>query len=311
MIETAHLTRRLRWFAGLLVLLASVAAASGQQLGNGASAATFQGSEIVSLYPLGDMAAVLQARYGKVVTYEHPVLEWSGDFVPRGDGAVPAPAARSLSVPAGLSPAETPILDAAAVGRALDAYRQRNDFPRFRVVESRVGLHIVPETIRDVNGEPVPAKNPLDSIVNIPAAARTASSNLKSICDAVTQSVGMRVNCLTTGFGGDGDWYERLFAAPGGNLGDASFGGQHTGGSIAWGAASVSARDALDDLLGRSATTFSWAFSCQGAARPADRVCWLILTRVGSLAYDRCPQCAPPARGPAGPPQGPGVRRIR
>jgi hypothetical protein len=147
--------------------------------------------------------------------------------------------------------------------------------------------------------------------VNIPAAARTASGNLKSICDAVTQSVGMRVNCLSAGFGGDADWYERLFATPGGDLANPGFRGQHTGGSLTWGAASVSARDALDDLLGRSATTFSWAFSCQGAAQPADRVCWLILTRVGSLAYDRCPQCAPPTQDPAGPPPGSDARRIR
>ena len=284
--------------ARLLILIAAATTVLWCQPPGGRGAAP-KGSEVVSIHPLYDVANALQNLYGRVVTYEDPVWEWSGDAQPRGNGKFLFPVTRSFSAPSGLTPAESPVLDGALLGKVLDEYHRRNDAPRFRVSQSAYGLHIIPETVRDSSGRSVPAKNPLDAVVTIPVAARTASGNLEAICGAVTQAVGMKVNCLAVGWGNDGDWYERLFAAPGPQRADLFHTGNGTGAAFAWGAASVPARDALDELLGHSATTFTWAFGCQAAAQAADRTCFLGLARINGLAYDRCPGCAPLPGGPS------------
>ena len=91
--------------ARLAVFVTSLAAAFwGQELGP--DALTFRGSQIVSGRPLADAAEMLQARYGKAVTYEDPVWQWRGDFKdpaassnrPGGRGAVQ----RTVNLPADL-----------------------------------------------------------------------------------------------------------------------------------------------------------------------------------------------------------------
>jgi hypothetical protein len=178
----------------------------------------------------------------------------------------------------------------------LDEYDKLNEAPRFRVFESKLGLHIVPDIVHDASGVAVPAKNLLDAPVTIPRATRTASAHFEAI-GAAAAPAGVKLVCAAIGFGEN--WFENLFAAPGGVL--------------EWGASGMSARDALIDLLGRSATTFSWRLACEPDATPGNHYCVLQLgfiqttrtdravsTRAGRLEYDRCPQCAPPSRTPTG-----------
>ena len=251
---------------------------------------TFQGNSITAPRPLSDIADVLQTRYGKPVTYEDPSWEWPGDSETLSGLTVVR--SRTATLPPDLSPEQTAALDVGAVGRMLTEYEKSNDAPRFRVFESSYGLHIVPAIVRDASGQVVQAKNPLDAVVTIPSATRTASAHLEAICAAATQAVGREIRCSAVGLGED--WYERLFAAPGGTL--------------EWGANGVKARDALIDLLSRAATTFTWHFNCgPGNVREADRFCVLNLRPIlvsknagapgataQRLEFDRCPQCAVP-----------------
>lgn len=276
---------------GRILILLLPAGAFCQVLGP--DAPRFHGSVIVSARPLSDVAEVLQSRYAKAVTYEDPVLAWRGDTQ-----SVTAPSGRiyqtflerTINLPPGLSPDQSPILDAALLGRALTEYEKLNDTPRFRIATSGLGLHIIPDTVRDAGGIPAAAKNPLDIQVTIPRATRTASDHFLAICAALSPASSMRVDCLAVGL--NEDWYEKLFAAPGGTL--------------EWGASGMNARDALIDLLDHSATTFSWRLLCGAPGAFDGHSCSLNLDpirfaktaadgsiKVERLEYDRCNSCAP------------------
>ena len=285
-------TKRFAAF-GVVAFLLPASAFWGQELNNN-EVLSFRGSTITSGRPLVDAANVLQARYGKPVTCEDPLWVWSGDLERRSDTPWFFPLRRTTTLPSGLSPDQTPILDASVLARVLDEYNKLNEAPRFRVLESKFGLHIVPDIVHDASGVAVPAKNLLDAPVTIPRATRTASGHFQAICAAAAPKDATMV-CAAIGFGRN--WFEDLFAAPGGVL--------------EWGASGVNARDALIDLLEQSATTFSWRLACEPDVTPGNHYCVLQLgfirtTRTGSgvntaagrLEYDRCPQCAPPGRSP-------------
>jgi hypothetical protein len=215
---------------------------------------------------------------------------------------------RTIAFASGLSPDQTPSLEA-AFGRVLDEYHKQGDASRFRIARSDYGLHVIPETVRDAGGVSVAAKNPLDSIVTIPTASRTASGHFEAICAAATQAAALRLECAAVGL--SDNWFERLFGAPGGSVNWAaphSAGAQ--GGALEWGASGMSVRDALIDLLNHAATTFTWRFYCQPGAQASDRFCVVNLARVQvakpdakgntevqTLEFDRCKQCAAPSQG--------------
>jgi hypothetical protein len=106
--------------------------------------------------------------------------------------------------------------------------------------------------------------NPLDGLVTVPRAVRTASGHLVTLCAAATQAAGRNIECVAIGLNND-DWYRRLLAVP--------------GGAMEWGANGVSARDALIDLLSQAATSFSRRLYCANP-ETGDRVCVVNLDTV-------------------------------
>ena len=259
----------------------------------------FQGNSITAPRPLSYIADTLEARYGQAITYEDPVWNWQGDLEIAKGWAVPffVPRSFTATLPANLNPTDTPTLDAAALNEVLVDYDSRNDGPRYRILRSNYGLHIVPTMVRDAGGRLVESRNPMDTVVSIPIAKRAPSGHLNAICDALARKLGRRIQCFAPSV--RDDWYKRTFAAPGDTL--------------EWGAASMSARDALMDLFGHSATTFTWRFKCAGDPGLVTVGCTLNLHRIEvatgdrsrilvsegypaatkPLEYDRCPDCRP------------------
>jgi hypothetical protein len=251
----------------------------------------FRGTEIESGRPLTDVALVLQARYGRPVTYEDPFWQWRDDFYYRdfgGGGRAFLLIPHLFHLPLGLTPAQTPVLDDALIARVLDEYDRQIGGARFRVITSSFGLHIVPVSAKDANGRIAPARSPLDAVISIPRTTQAPALHGKAIGDAVTQATGIRTLFSAPGE----DWFERLYAAPGGVL--------------EWGVTGIRARDALIDLLSRSATTFSWHSYCSLNSARSD--CTLNvrpvqvtrtddeghIAKVVTLEYDRCPTCERP-----------------
>jgi len=260
------------------------------------------GSAQLSSRPLDEAARALQSTYATPVTYEDPVLFWRGDM----DGREVAGSTRftlkdrAFALPDDLTPARTPQLDATSLGRALDLYHQLNsDGPRFRLIQSRYALHIVPESVRDENGQRTGVTPLLDAVITVPPEARLPSGHVKAICDAVSAATG-----VSLGFFGP---YVDTQYAPNGlippkpqllSLEDEATRRQFY---FTWGASAATAREALVSLLEGSETTLSWGLLCSPNGEPGKRACMLNMAAmevavmgsdgrpsVRALELDRC-----------------------
>jgi hypothetical protein len=272
-------------------------ASAGQTLGP--RAPTFQGATVTSSAVIEDIAEILQSRFGDTVTYEDPVWQWPGDWQNRpGQPYGSFPIQRTVNIPAELTPDQMARLSATAFERVLDEYNKSYDAPRYRVTQSKLGLHVIPKTLRDAAGNIIAARNPLDAVVSVPTATRAAPGHLLALCAAISRVAELQLQCGSFYQARQPSWGTEAFAAP--------------GGAFEWGVGLTSARDALVDLLSKLTTTFSWRLRC-ASPLSGDHVCVLDVSRVQiakpdgkggltarPLLYDRCPTCTPPA-GPARP----------
>jgi hypothetical protein len=246
---------------------------------------------IASPRPLADAADLLVHLYGKVVTYEDPVWVWRGDVEPEPGGDPNRkwglfPKAHGFTMPAetGVDPDLASVLQ-----KTLAAYHQQGLGARFQVLTSKWGYHIVPIQAHDEGGSLVPASSPLDSHVYLTTETRTPLQHLSALLDAIGVASGVKIDPAMFG----GGFNSEFRSAP------ASF---------EWGAAGVVARDALIELLDKSATTFLWRLKCQPSARAEDRFCALNTSKIEVaitdaqgkpatrvLYFDRCGNCPPVA----------------
>ncbi len=209
--------------------------------------------------PMENVAGLLEQMYIKPVTYEDPILNWSGDIdqVPNSLGEkLKIPKRRSISMPSEVHPRQTATLDAALLNRVLDAYNKQTDGPRFTIGSSRWGLHIIPDQVRDRNGHFVKAVNFLDTFISIPMQKRTPSGHFEAICNAVnaSASIGIKLQCFTP-------YVDAYFAES--QLSKMPTEEEIERISFSWGIERrMAARDALIDLLEQSATTLTWRLLC-------------------------------------------------
>lgn len=229
---------------GITLAIALAGVAAGQP-----RAATFQSTTIVSSAAIEDISEMMQSRYGIPVTYEDPVWQWTGDFQNRpGQAFGPFRIQQTVKIPPGLTPEQTPVLNAAAFGRILEEYNKTYDAPRYRVTESKLGLHVIPETLRDSAGKIVNAENPMDAVVDVPVARRSAVDHLSVVCLAASRVAALALRCGALSPALQGNLWNNWFEAP--------------GGPFEWGARGVSARDALVNLFSRLRMEFSWRLRC-------------------------------------------------
>jgi hypothetical protein len=250
-------------------------------------------SLVTSPRPLGDVARRLQEAYGKVVTYEEPVLTWRGELSAK-PGRNPEAKWELFPTPQSfLMPESEPDTDLASVLEStIAAYHQQTSGTRFQLLSSSLGYHIVPVQVHDENGRSVPTTSALDQIITVSSEARSAEEHLRALGAAInsTDRIPVQIDVFP---GGKPGAFDKVFRAQ--------------PEVFQWGIHSAVARDALIDLLNQSATTFSWHLMCQASAQASDRFCALNLrpievavtdsqgkpaTRV--LWYDRCRDCPPP-----------------
>jgi hypothetical protein len=220
------------------------------------------GQSVSSPRPLADVADKLENVFGKPVTYEDPMLEWSGDLQSFAGVVGLYPRIRSFEIPSGLISGQGFTTAEVPLNEILKAYQSQTDGPRFKVLTSSWGLHIVPSEVRDRNGVFAQTKSVMDYVIDVPIAKRTPSEHLAAICKAIANSSGIKV-------GANDAWLTQLY----GPNGIAVI----TGGlmppkevlkrldalsSINWGVTRKIARDALLDLLKGSASTVSWRVFC-------------------------------------------------
>jgi hypothetical protein len=264
---------------------------------------------IRSPFPLAEFAELLQGEYARPVTYEDALLVWRGDQDAAPATGRPELRTRVFTVPEGLKPSQAPHLDAALVRRALDAYHQQNDGPRFDVRESRMGVHIVPARVAAMDGDLAPSVNILDSVITVPPGKRTPTEHLDALCAALTLSSGVTITCI----GGATSPLELVFL-PNGNMPPRPIWTDADRDSLTfeWGAPGIPAQQALISLLDSSSTTLSWELRCQAGEARQGRKCILTIGAIvlrrtlpnGSIAvgpsllYDRCTKCPRPGQPP-------------
>ena len=271
-----------------VVILAAVAGA--QEPGQ---LATKGPTSINSRRPLADAAWLLEHLYGKVVTYEEPVLTWSGELEPQ-NGRDPSlkwsiaakPQAFIMPADTGIEPDVAKVLD-----ETLQAYHQQTTVTHFKVLVSDFGYHIVPVQAHDESGKFVPTGSLLDARITIPNEARTPVQHYVAILAAITSATGTKVNAGATA----GRGFNELF--------------RDSPARFVWGGSGAVARDALINLLKRSSPTMLWGLWCQPNAKAEDRGCALNMNMLEVTAvdqqgnpanrvimFDRCGDCPPLGR---------------
>jgi hypothetical protein len=233
-------------YAAAGILVVTVAAQSPGKL------PTKGATEIISSRPLADAAWQLEHLYGKVVTYEEPVLTWSGELWPNNGnhpdakwGLSAAPLGFTMPADTGIEPNLAKVLD-----ETLQAYHRQTTGTRFKIVVSDYGFHIVPTQVHDESGKLVSTGSLLDTRISVPIEARTPARHYMALLAAITSVSGTKVD-FNGVRGGDPE--------P----------------AFVWGGTGVVARDALIDLLRRSSTTVRWGLWCQPSAKTEDRMCAL------------------------------------
>src|SRR5579863_9274888 len=92
----------------------------------------------------------LLTTYGKVITFEDPLLNWTGDLVDSGNNRETGPKQFYFDLPSEIG--SEPDLGV-VLAKTLAAYHQQTDGPRFQVLTSELGLHVVPVQVRNADGK--------------------------------------------------------------------------------------------------------------------------------------------------------------
>lgn len=221
--------------------------------------------------PLEHVMQMLQVLSPQpVLSYgDPPELSWSGDqerTVNAAGRLRRIPAKYTFTLPHEVNLEQNPKLDLGLLNKVLDAYHSQTDGPRFKVVSSRWGLHIVPAQVRDWSGRFVQSISILDTVITVPVERRTPAGHFDAICKAVS-------NASTGGIALDAHipWMNQYFlpkekalswkrAPSTRELEEISF---------SWGTSGSIARDAIIDLLEHSSSTLSWLVLCE----PVEKHC--------------------------------------
>lgn len=225
------------------------------------------------------LAYTLAVRYGKSVTVEEPNWQWDGDFVVVGrhpeqpSVTLREVKSRHMELPPWLNLTDTPTLNADVISRLLDEYRIQNptDVP-YRVVTSKLGFHILPLQEHDANGELVSARPLLDTVVTVPWAKRLASEHFQELVRALTAASGTTVvpadQRLNAVFGANGLRPPKFWSSV----------EEKAPYSFEWSVDAKTAREALLDLWGRSASSLTWSLLCAPPERDHPKgICYLSL----------------------------------
>jgi hypothetical protein len=244
---------------------------------------------------LGDLADRLEAAWARPVTYEEPLWVHHSDISTEGDPVLHTngPRFRTLTIPAAALANRDKRQDVAQARSILAAFNRDNAPLEFAVTESKYGLHIIPSRNKDRNGNPKATATVLDEYVIVPVENRSPFAHITALAQALSRKAGLRVDPSTAvqGFA-----FDNLFAHA-----DSPY-------LTSWGTTgSVKGRDALLDLLARSATTYSWRLNCQPATVGSSTAFCVLnvspirvevraangqLTRK-VLEWDRCIRCKP------------------
>jgi len=230
---------------------------------------------IVGTSTLCRATEVIQQMYRKPVTCEQPtgILQWDGDVDQEmlSDGKiVRIPKQVEFVMPDTVKPDKNQQFDTSILEKVVEAYRVQFDGPKYRIVKSKWGLHLIADEVRNKNGQFIKEKPYLDEIISVPPGKRTGSAHIKKIVDSINASKGTTLqppyhNPPDDLYWQNGDVQE----VP--NINEILWGFDVSEENrllyeekvtFEWKADKVVARDALIDLLEKANTTLTWQLTC-------------------------------------------------
>jgi len=224
---------------------------------------------------------VLAQMYLKPVTFEGPtdVLQWDGDVdqeVLSNGTILRIPKRGTFVIPDGVRPDKNRQLDSSVLEKVVGEYQKQFSGPKYKIISSKLGLHLITDEVRDKNGQWVKEKPYLDVVISIPSGKRTGLGHLRKIVDAVNVSKELKLWINTRGdynLFWNIDDIQKAQA-----INKALFGGSLTPDnsllsendrllyeeelSFEWGADKIGAREALINLLEKANTTLIWRVDC-------------------------------------------------
>jgi hypothetical protein len=232
------------------------------------------------------MARALEDRYARPVTVEFPLQKWAGELRRLPAGGI-TESDHSIVLPDSDGIFSAPALTIDLVRKAMDEFHRQNpDRSRYKVIESKMGFHIVPTDAHDEQGtlRAVPAV--LDTVVSVPVQPRTISEHLKTLVQAISDTTGLYFTPPFTDF-------ESRYAANGYFFPYPQLRSSEDRPYLTfeWGTSGVAARDAVIDLLSRSATTMTWAL--MSGPNGCNLNVFFMRTGGKNLYLDHCTQCKP------------------
>jgi hypothetical protein len=217
----------------------------------GATSTTVQGT-------LDEIASKLEEMYGYPITFEGPKYVFSGDLEDQTlqvrrdlDKYPPGQAPKVIGVvrneftiqtAVSSSPVDPAYIEA-RLREAVNAQNQSGQGARFHLEKDATGFHILPNGIRNKDGDWVDATPQLDTLITIPPATRSAWEMIGLIGNAVSAAAGMK----------------------GGLMGGPSFTLRNVEGN--WSASNEPARTVLERVLTdphiqRNGWRYGWSAGC-------------------------------------------------
>ena len=205
---------------------------------------------IVGASTLQRAGGALAQMYRKPVTFEGPtgVLQWDGDVDQEVllDGKIMRiPKRVTFVIPDEVKPDKNQQLDSSVLEKVVETYQKQFGGPKYKIISSELGLHLITDEVRDKNGQWVKEKPYLDAVISIPSEIRTGLGHIEKIVDAVNVPKDIKLSKLYIASVSDFNlfWKEEEL-------------------SFEWGADKIVAREALINLLKKANTTLTWHMDC-------------------------------------------------
>lgn len=198
-------SRRTLWILAAIISAIAVASFLSEFLSPRVSAVQPQHTERLSVNdsrPVASAIESLEKRFGRVITYEDPpfvhpddILDVTNSVRRDLDQYAPGKAPKVLVPRGGELSFEYGENDSVEVvlSHVLSESERVSPSTTFRVEEANGLIHVVPQSVKDVNGETLPIRSLLDTTIQIPAEERTGMQMLEAWQDAVSTNSKQRI----------------------------------------------------------------------------------------------------------------------
>ena len=224
---------------------------------------------IVGAVTLFRAGLALGEMYQIPITFEGPtdVLQWDDDVdqeTVAGGRIDRIPKRVTFVIPDDVTPDKNEKFDSRIFERVVETYQKQFGGPKYKLTNSKLGLHLITDQVRNKDGKWEKVEPYLDAIISIPSEKRTALGHLEKIVEAVNATKELKL-WINFPFEYNLLWASndiRSLSRPRSQYTDEYVQMMNEKLPFEWGKDKGIARDALIDLVEKSNTTLTWQVDC-------------------------------------------------